>query len=45
MRQYLDVQDIYAKALRALPESMDGTPPLPLAPVCPVTLDALLADI
>jgi hypothetical protein len=42
MRQKIDVADIYAKALRAMPETMDGQPPLPVPDVCPVTLDDLL---
>nr|WP_294508914.1 DUF29 domain-containing protein [uncultured Rhodopila sp.] len=44
MRRKIDVADIYAKALRALPEKMDGQPPLPVSEVCPVTLDQLLSD-
>jgi hypothetical protein len=44
MRQKIDVADIYAKALRALPETMDGQLPLPVPDVCPVTLDDLLGD-
>ncbi len=44
MRQKIDVAAIYAKARRALPETMDGQPPLPLPEVCPVTLDELLGD-
>jgi hypothetical protein len=43
MRQKIDVADIYAKALRALPEAIDGQPPLPVPDVCPVTLDDLLS--
>jgi hypothetical protein len=42
MRQKLDVADIYAKALRAMPDTVDGVPPLPLPAECPVTLDDLL---
>jgi hypothetical protein len=42
MRQKIDVADIYAKALLALPETIDGVPPLPVDPVCRVTLDELL---
>ena len=42
MRQRIDVAELYAKALRALPETVDGQPPLPVPAVCPVTLDALL---
>lgn len=43
MRQRLDLADIYADALRGLPETSDGRPPLPVPDVCPVTLDDLLA--
>jgi hypothetical protein len=44
MRQNIDIADIHAKALRALPEIVDGVPPLPVPDVCPVTLDELLGD-
>lgn len=44
MRQKLDVGGIYADALSALPDTMDGQPPLPVPATCPVTLDELLAD-
>jgi hypothetical protein len=44
MRQRIDVPDLYAKALRALPDTMDGQPPLPLPDVCPVTLDEMLSE-
>jgi hypothetical protein len=44
MRQTIDIADIYAKALRALPEAVDGVPPLPVPTECPVTLDELLGD-
>ncbi len=44
MRQRLDLGRIYARALRGLPESNDGKPPLPVPPVCPMTLDELLSD-
>jgi hypothetical protein len=43
MRQRLDLADIYASALRGLPETSDGVPPLPVPGTCPVTLDELLA--
>lgn len=43
MRQKIDVAGIYAKAVRALPETIDGQPPLPLPDVCPVTLEEILA--
>jgi uncharacterized protein DUF29 len=44
MRQHLDVAKLYARALRALPETIDGLPPLPVPASCPVTLDELLAE-
>jgi Domain of unknown function DUF29 len=44
MRQHLDVADLYAKALRAMPETVDGQPPLPVPQTCPMTLDDLLGD-
>jgi hypothetical protein len=42
MRQRIDVADLYADALRALPETLDGLPPLPIQSGMP-TLDELLA--
>ena len=42
MRQRIDVADLYRRALNRLPESIDGQPPLPAPPACPVTLDELL---
>jgi hypothetical protein len=44
MKQRIDVQDIYAKARRAMPDAVDGQPPLPVPVDCPVTLEALLAE-
>jgi hypothetical protein len=44
MRPRIDVPGIYSKAHHALPETMDGVPPLPLPDVCPVTLDELLNE-
>lgn len=44
MRQRLDLAGIYADALRALPEAIDGVPPLPVPSECSATLDELLAD-
>jgi uncharacterized protein DUF29 len=44
MRQKIDVADLYADALAAMPETVDGVPPLPVPDVCPVTLDELLGD-
>ena len=42
MRQHIDVAELHRKALRRLPETMDGQPSLPVPDVCPVTLDELL---
>jgi hypothetical protein len=44
MRQRIDIPRLYAKALKTLPDAIDGLPPLPVANACPVTLDELLAD-
>jgi hypothetical protein len=44
MRQKIDIADLYAKALHALLETMDGQPPLPVPVVRPVMLDDLLGD-
>jgi len=44
MRQRLDVAKLYAAALRAVPETIDNTPPLPVPPICPITLDELLGE-
>ena len=44
MRQRIDVADLYRRALRAMADTIDGQPPLPVADVCPFTLDDLLAD-
>lgn len=44
MRQRIDMGRLSRRALRALPETMDGLQPLPVPEVCPVTLDELLSD-
>jgi hypothetical protein len=44
MRQRLDVPGLYADALHALPDMVDGQAPGPLAASCRMTLDALLAE-
>ncbi|HEY7578514.1 MAG TPA: DUF29 domain-containing protein [Acetobacteraceae bacterium] len=44
MRQRLDVARIYRRALRTLPDSMDGNAPLALPAECPWSLDELLAE-
>jgi hypothetical protein len=43
MRQRISVAGLYARALRRMPDTVDGQPPLPVSAVCPVTLDELLA--
>jgi len=44
MRQRIDLARIYRQARRAVPTTMDGTPPLPLPDTSPLTLDALLEE-
>ncbi len=44
MRQRIDVAVIYARALRALPDTVDGQPPRPVPEACPLTLEQLLSD-
>ena len=44
MRQRLDMAKIFRRALRKLPQTIDGQPPLPVSTSCPVTLDELLSD-
>jgi hypothetical protein len=44
MRQKIDLAGLYADALAAMPETIDGQPPLPVPGVCPVTLDELLSE-
>ncbi len=44
MRQRIDLAGLYADALAGLPDKMDGTPPLPVPPACPVTLDEPLSE-
>jgi Domain of unknown function DUF29 len=44
MRQRIDVASLYADALAAMPETIDGQPPLPMSEICTVTLDEMLSD-
>ena len=44
MRQKIDMEKIYRRALRALPETIDRANPFPLPATCPVTLAVMLAD-
>jgi Domain of unknown function DUF29 len=43
-RPELDLTTLCRRALRRMPETIDGTPPLPVPQVCPVTLAELLAE-
>jgi hypothetical protein len=43
-REELEVAELYRRALRRMPETIDGVPPLPVPPECPVTLEELLAE-
>ena len=43
MAQRIDVAKLYREALRRMPETNDGQPPLPVPQTCPLTLDVLLA--
>jgi hypothetical protein len=44
MRQHIDVARLYGRALRAMPDTIDGQPPLPVPETCPATLEELLAE-
>jgi hypothetical protein len=44
MRQRIDMAKVYRRALRAMPETIDDQPPLPVPESCPVTLDELLVE-
>lgn len=43
-REELQVGRLYRRALRGMPDTIDGVAPLSVPPTCPVTLDELLAD-
>lgn len=45
MAQKINLSGVYADALQAMPETIDGIPPLPVRDVCPWTLDSLLSEI
>ena len=36
--------ELYRRALRSLPDTIDEQPPLPVPSTCPVTLDELLEE-
>lgn len=42
MRQHIDLEKIYRRALGVVPSAIDGQPPRPLPQTCQVTLDELL---
>ena len=44
MRQKIDLAALYADALAAVPDRLDGQPPLPLPRVCNPRLDELLSE-
>lgn len=44
MRQRIDMDGLYRRALRGLPETVDGLAPLPVPADCPVTLDELFSE-
>jgi hypothetical protein len=44
MRQRIDLERIYRRARRAMPETIDGVAPLPVPATCPHSLDDLLRD-
>jgi hypothetical protein len=44
MRQRLDMAALYRDARRRMPDTMDGTLPLPIPADCPVTLDEMLDE-
>jgi hypothetical protein len=39
----LEIAELYRRALRRMPETIDGVPPLPAPAECAVTLEELLA--
>jgi hypothetical protein len=43
MRRAIDLDTLYSDALAAMPDAIDGQPPLPVQTTCPLTLDELLA--
>lgn len=43
MRQRIDIQRIYRRAMRAIPDTIDGLPPLPIQSEMP-TLEQMLAE-
>jgi len=44
MRQKINVADLYVDALAAVPDAVNGQPPLPVPDACPWTLDGLIGE-
>jgi hypothetical protein len=44
MRQHVDLAALYRRALRRVPDMMDGQPPRALPETCPWSLDELLGE-
>jgi hypothetical protein len=44
MRQRIDLEKLYRRARRAMPETIDGVVPLPVPITCPQDLDQLLRE-
>jgi hypothetical protein len=44
MRVKIDLATLYRRALRLLPDTIDGQAPLPVPETCPVTLEEMLAE-
>jgi len=44
MAAKIDMAKLYQQALRRMPATIDGVPPLPVPETCPATLDELLND-
>ena len=44
MRQRTDLARVFRRALRAMPETIDDMPPLPVPETCPVTFAELLGN-
>jgi hypothetical protein len=44
MRRRIDLAKVYRRALRGLPDTIDGQPPLGVPDACSMTLDDLLAE-
>lgn len=44
MRQHIDMEELYQRALKWLPPEIDGAPPLAVPKHCPMTLDEFLAE-